>query len=105
MSGAFEPDPDGVSVYVHTILAAHGLGPSDVALAPGQSVAGFSVGDLRSIGLGIRPDPWPSDVPETDHKRNAAHALILGLNELGAKAQLKRRQQLARLPSMRIVHG
>jgi hypothetical protein len=104
ISGAFEPDADGVSVYGHMILAAQGLSARDVALKPDQSVAGFSVGELRSIGLDIRPDPWPLDVPDPEHKRNAAHALVLGLNELGAKQQLKRRRNLATLPSMKIMH-
>jgi hypothetical protein len=105
ISGAFEPDSDGVSVYLQSILMANDLAAADVALKLEQSVAGVDVGELRSIGLGIKPDPWPADVPDPDHKRNAAHALIQGLNALGAKAQLKRRRQLANLPSMRVVHN
>jgi hypothetical protein len=104
-SGAFKPDADGVSVYRRGVLEQASLGPQDLITAPQNLVVGVEVGDVRSIGLGAWNDPWPADVPDPEHPRNAAHALITGLGHLGKKARLRRQQALVGLPSMDFVLG
>ena len=106
-SGGFTPDTDGVSVFRRTLLRAlePPLGPADVALGPEDVVVGFSVGDVRSLSLGVRDDLWPKDVSDPDHPRYAAHALIVGLDDLGKNARIKKQKKLAGVPSMRFVNG
>lgn len=104
-SGAFKPDADGVSVYRRQLLEQAGLGPEALITAPQNLVVGVEVGDVRSIGLGAWNDSWPADVPDPQHPRNAAHALITGLEHLGKKARLRRQQALVALPSMDFVIG
>lgn len=104
-SGAFSPDPDGVSVYRHTVLLAHDLGPGDVRRAPRNLLASVEVGDLRSITLGVRDDPWPPDTDEPDHPRNAAHALIKGFERLTRNERRRRQKELVALPSVTLVEG
>lgn len=106
-SGAFNPDPDGVSVYRRTVLLSQTppLGPGDLVVSPENVVVGFTVSDVRKILLGVRNDPFPSDVPDPDHPRNAAHTLITGLNELGKSARINQQKKLAKVPSMEFVYG
>ena len=105
-SGAFTPDADGVSVYrdsrLHALVPS--LGPSDLVVAAENVVVGFAAGDVRSIKLDVRDDPWPQDVRDREHPRNAAHALIIGWNGLGSNERRRRQKLLAELPSMRFVH-
>jgi hypothetical protein len=106
-SGGFTHDTDGVSVFRQSLLLAHNppLDPSNVALRPDDVVVGFTVGDVRSLQLGVRNDLWPKDVPDPDHPRYGAHALILGLGDLGKSARVKKQKKLVDLPSMTFVHG
>lgn len=106
-SGGFTPDTDGVSVFRRTLLGALDppLGPADVALRPDDVVVGFTVGDVRSLRLGVIDDLWPKDVPDPDHPRYAAHALIVGLDDLGKKARIRTQKKLTVVPSMRFVRG
>ena len=92
-------------MYRRGLLEQNGLGPEDVITGPRNLVVGVEVGDVRSIGLGAWNDPWPSDIPDPEHPRNAAHALITGLEHLGKKARLRRQQALVVLPSIEFVHG
>jgi hypothetical protein len=94
-----------VSVYRRQLLEEDGLGPEDVITAPQNLVVGIEVVDVRSIGLGGWNDPWPTDVPDPAHPRNAAHALITGLEQLGKKARLRRQQALVAQPSVEFVIG
>lgn len=103
-SGSFKPDADGVSVYRRGLLEQSGLGPEDVIRGPRNLVVGVEVGDVRSIGLGAWNDPWPTGIPDPEHPRNAAHALITGL-EHGKKTRLRRQQALVALPSIEFVYG
>lgn len=105
-SGAFNPDPDGVSVFRHSILAGHNpaLGPADLVVDPRNSIVGFTVEDLRSIQLGVKDDQWPQDVSDPKNPIYEAHALIKGLNQLGINQLKKRRKRLSELPSMAFVH-
>jgi hypothetical protein len=100
-SGAFKPDDDGVSVYQSTLLETAGLSPADVMTDSANLVVGFLAADVRGLGLGIRPDRWPPD--DQGHPRGVAHALLTGLEELGKNEQHRRRQDLAKVASMRFV--
>lgn len=107
VSGGFDPDTDGVSVFRRGILQELDppLGPADVALHPDDIVVGFTVEDVRQLSLGVRDDAWPKDVLDPDHPRYAAHALVVGLDELGRNARTKRQRKLAVVPSMEFVNG
>jgi hypothetical protein len=93
------------SVYRHSILSnlTPPLGARDVAPRPDDVVIGFTVADVRAVKLGVKNDPWPEDVVDPDHPRNAAHALTVGWHGLGRKARIRRQQELTRLPSMAFV--
>lgn len=104
-SAAFMPKPqeDGLSVYRRTRLAAADLDASAVATRPEHIVFGMEAGDVRVIKLGIRDDAWPRGIPDADHPRNAAHALIVGWEGM-TRGEIKRRaRELAKLPSLRLV--
>lgn len=103
-SGAFRPDEDGISVYRSSVLAAADMGPSDVVVMPLNLVIGVEVGDVRGISLGVLNDPWPSGIPDAGHARNAAHALIVGLETLGRNERRRRQQQLSKLPSVHFAY-
>jgi hypothetical protein len=113
-SGAFQPDSDGLSVYRKSILNSQKppLGPADVAMTSENVIISFTAGQVRSISLGINDDPWPQDVPDPKHPRNAAHALVIGWEELGKKARIRRQKDFANLAfqfvhpeSIQIRHG
>lgn len=104
-TAAFKPDADGISVYRHAVLTHGGLGPNALVRSPLNLVVAIDVGDVRSIGLGVHDDPWPRDIPEEDHPRNAAHALITGFTGLSQRARRDRQRQLVTLPSLRFVIG
>ncbi len=102
-SGAFKPDEDGVSVYRRGLLSAAGLGPDDIVRKPWNLVVSVDVGDIRSIGLGARDDPWRPDLDEPEHPRNAAHALITGLERLSRGQRRRCQKDLVALPSITFV--
>jgi hypothetical protein len=102
-SGAFKPDDDGISVYRRSLLELAGLGPQHVVRTPLNVVVGVQVKDLRDIELDVRDDPWPSDIDEAEHPRNAAHALITGLETLGKNQRRRKQKALVALPSIRFV--
>jgi hypothetical protein len=87
-SAAFDDDSDGMSVYRQSILDELGLGPRDVILGLSGTycVVELTVVDLRSAGLGIRPDPDP---PDSDHVCDPAHALVRFPADAGKKARLR----------------
>ena len=92
-SGAFKPDADGVSVYSKTAMAAVGVELSDLFVRAGNVVVELPVAAVRASEqpLDAVADPWPADIPEPDHPRNAAHALVVGFDGL-TKGQRKRAQ-------------
>lgn len=100
-----KPDEDGVSVYRERVLHGHGLTAADVVKAPQNLVASLGVGDVRSaVPLDVRDDPWPEDIPDHLHPRNAAHALIVGWAGL-TKSQRKEHQvALVNAPSLHFVY-
>lgn len=98
-SGAFQPDSDGVSVYRDSILRVQNppLDPANVALSAHNVIVSFTVGDVRSLSMGVKDDAWPPDVPNPKHPRNAAHALIVGWEELGKNARIRKQKEFAKL--------
>ncbi|MDA8281348.1 MAG: hypothetical protein M0Z63_13195 [Actinomycetota bacterium] len=104
-SGAFKPDDDGVSVYRESLLQRDSLTPADVVRAPQNLVVALRVGAVRSIRpLGVRDDPWPAGIPDEDHPRNAAHALIKGWDGLTTSERRRRQKALAELPSLEFIY-
>lgn len=104
-SGAFKPDPD-VSVYRDSVLASYGLDARALVKVPQNLVVSIEVRDVRQhAGLGVRDDPWPQDVDDPDHPRNAAHALIVGWSGLTRSQRRERQRALATAPSLRFVIG
>jgi hypothetical protein len=83
---------DGLSVYSRTVIERNGLDCAKVCSTPFNVVVGIPGALPDSQGLETVPDPWPTDVPEPDHLRNAAHMLIDGLGPL-SKSE---RNELAR---------
>ena len=92
-SGAFKPDADGVSVYSRMAMSAVGVEPADLLVRSGNVVVELPVSAVRDSEppLDAVGDPWPADIPEPDHPRNAAHALVVGFDGL-TKGQRKRAQ-------------
>src|SRR4051812_5677955 len=83
-SGAFKPDADGVSVYSHAALSVVGVSSSALLVRAGNVLVELAVAAVRSgePPLDAVGDPWPADIPEPDHARNAAHALVVGFEGL-----------------------
>lgn len=77
-SGAFTPDADGLSVYRLDLLLSTGQDHGAVRARSDDVVVGCTAGEVRRLGLGVRPDPWPPDIPDSRHPRNVAHALVVG---------------------------
>jgi hypothetical protein len=101
-SGAFKPDNDGVSVYRESTLVGVGLGWRDLLVTNSQLIVSLEVADVRTLAhLDVTPDPWPADIPDPTHARNAAHALIVGWGELSKNQRLTVQRALACLPSLR----
>lgn len=98
-SGAFVPHPDGISVYRNSIMASQDppLGPADLAVSSTNYILSFTAAQARSISLGIKNDAWPEGIADADHPRNAAHALIVGLEKLGKKEKIRRQKEFSRL--------
>ena len=92
-SGAFKPDADGVSVYSKTAMATVGVEPADLLVRAGNVLVELPLAGIRAAeqALDAVADPWPADIPEPDHPRNAAHALVVGFDGL-TKGQRKRAQ-------------
>lgn len=107
-SGAFEPDEDGVSVYIERVLRAYDLDSNCLMDQPLQGVVALEVTDVVSggeVALTIVSDPWPQDVEDKSHQRNAAHALIQGLGDLGKKPRRREQRRLATLADPVSEHG
>lgn len=104
-SGAFAPDADGVSVYRESRLRAIGMTAADLVKSPQNLVVALGIGEIRSLAqLGVRDDPWPADIVDAEHPRNAAHALITGWAGLSRSERRERQRTLTRLPSLRFLH-
>jgi hypothetical protein len=104
-SGSFKPDDDGVSVYLESRLNAASLGAVDLVKVPQNVVVSLGVVDVRTVTpLDVHDDPWPQDVVDPRHPRNAAHALIIGWAGLGRSDRRARQRALADAPSLSFVY-
>ncbi len=106
-SGSFavKKDEDGLSVYREQVLSQNGLTAAAVVTSPTNLVVALEVHDIRSIRpLNVRDDPWPTDIPDTTHPRNAAHALITGWQGLSRSERKERQNALVNAPSLRFVY-
>lgn len=96
-SAAFVPQEDGLSVYRKVILENYNLHPKDIILNTNQAVLGIKVQEVKNCkGLEVQNDPWPKGIPEEDHLRNAAHALIVGWDSLSRSDRKKYQRFLAK---------
>jgi hypothetical protein len=104
-SAAFKPKPgeDGLSVYRHAKLVAAGLDAAAVALKPEHIVFGMKTDEVRSLELGVRDNPWPQGIPDADHPRNEAHALIVGWDCMSRGEATRRARELAKLAAARLA--
>ena len=99
-SGAFLPDEEGVSVYRVTILEELGLTWRDVVKTQLNRNVELDVHEVRALPpLEVEPDPWPQEIDEPDHARNAAHALITGWAELPWNQRTRLARKLAQAAS------
>lgn len=105
-SAAFKPKrgEDGLSVYRHSKLAEDGLDASGVAMRPEHVVFGVTVADVRTLKLGVRDDEWPSGIPDADHPRNRAHALVVGWENMTRGEVSRCARKLTQLPSMGLAY-
>lgn len=74
-SAAFEPDDDGLSVYLESRLTILGLGPKDTRINSSQVVAALDEPVLRLHSLELKPDP---ELIEDPQPAGQAHALVQG---------------------------
>ncbi|MFI6282095.1 hypothetical protein [Streptomyces sp. NPDC050988] len=98
-SAAFKPHKDGTSVYVRRILDERCVEPAGVSENPHDSIWELEAKTVRDQELEVVPDPWPPGVPDSEHARHAAHALIVGWQGLSQKQVGRKARDLARLAS------
>ena len=104
-SFAVKKDEDGLSVYRQAVLTRSGLSPADILAASSNLVVALDVADIRAIPpLDAREDSWPTDIPDPDHPRNAAHALIVGWDGLSKSQRKERQNSLVTARSLRFVY-
>lgn len=84
-------DEDGVSVSRRLILESRGLDITCMLDKPDNGLGQLTTNAARKTGLDVTPDPFPPYITD-GHPRNAAHALIKGLNEM-SKSERKRAQK------------
>lgn len=75
-SGAFQPDEDGLSVYLLSVLNSAGLDEGAVRTRPDDVIVGLRASVVRRLDLQVRRDPVLDSVPW--HPRDDAHALVTG---------------------------
>jgi hypothetical protein len=87
------PDEDGLSMFSRTVMERNGLTCADVCCDPLNAVVSIPGSEPNDQGLTTVPDPWPTDVPQPEHLRNAAHMLIKGIDALtkGPRSALARK--------------
>lgn len=105
-SAAFKPKrgEDGLSVYRRSKLAEDALDASDVAMRPEHVVFSVTVADVRTLKLGVRDDEWPPDIPDADHPRNRAHALVVGWENMTRGEVSRCAKRFTKLPSMGLAY-
>lgn len=106
-TGAFRirPGEDGLSVYREFLLTTAGLTAADVITTPHNLVVRLEVADVRSIPpLDVEDDRWPPDVPDPEHPRNGAHALVVGWDGLGKSKRRELQLTLVNARSLQFVY-
>jgi hypothetical protein len=84
-SAAFKPNSDGLSVYCKRLLEEVNLTPFDIRINESDNIFSLTVEQVRGQKpLGIRDDRWPKGIIEESHRRNNAHALIIGWQKLSS---------------------
>jgi len=75
-SAAFEPDDDGLSVFLGSELDSNGIEVRDVVegMTGEYRIAALAVSDIRGFGLQVVRDANPADAPA--HPANPAHGLV-----------------------------
>ena len=92
LNAAIRFDPDGMSVYLDSVLSANGSGPADVAaLRDGSVVFSVRAKEPRSLGLGVLHTPAG---PPTDPVA-FAHGVIGG-DQSWPDAELRQRRNWLR---------
>jgi len=90
-SAAFDPDDDGLSVYLDAELQVLGLGPRDVRAVASQLVAGLTQKMIDDAGLTLVEAPDLDD----QHPRGPAHALLQGWEGLSLKKRKAKSRALS----------
>jgi hypothetical protein len=95
-SGAFKPDEDGVSVYSQAAMTDRNLTVHDLRTGDANVFVALAVSAIRDVtDLDVVGAPWPSYADS--HRRNAAHALIVGWGSLTKKQRKERQDQLVQM--------
>lgn len=95
-------DETGLSIFSNTIVERLELSHADLCRKPHNAIAALPGSEPPSRGLRTEPDPWPVDAPEPEHLRNAAHAVINGIDALGQGEQKRVARDFAKIA--RLVH-
>lgn len=95
-------DETGLSIFSETIMERLELTYLDLCRKPYNAVAAIPGSEPPKRGLRTEPDPWPEDAPEPEHLRNAAHAVINGIDALAKSAQKQLARDFAKIA--RLVH-
>ncbi len=101
---ALEEGEDGVSVYRTHVLETLELEPRCLIRDPLNGVAELPATAVTDAWLDVKPAPYPDDTGEPEHPRDGAHALILGLAELGRKPRRRVQRALA-MASTIVIHA
>jgi hypothetical protein len=96
------PDETGLSIFSETIIKRLELTYADVCRKPHNAVASLPGSEPPRRGLRTEPDPWPEDAPEPEHPRNAAHAVINGIDALTKPDQRQLARDFAKIA--KLVH-
>jgi hypothetical protein len=100
---ALEEGEDGVSVYRTHVLETLELEPRCLIRDPLNGVAELPTKVVTDAQLDVKPKPYPDDTGEPEHPRDGAHALILGLANLGKKPRRRVQRALA-IASTIVIH-
>lgn len=101
--GAFVWNEDGVSCYMHSILAELGLDFHAIKEEPRNGVLSVLAQNVRECDFGVARDPNPDYIPaELLQPRDQAHTLIVHADEVGRKRRNRLTSELAR--TAQIMH-
>jgi hypothetical protein len=94
-TGKKEPE-DGLSVYLLDVLHSQDMDAHALVKEPEINlIVAVPAAVARDLDLGVIPDPWPEHTDEPRHPRNAAHALITGMDLKSRKERGRAARALA----------